>query len=293
MPLFSGFSLQIENAVYQKDGLYQRITIFDGEYNGAPARFLLQDKNTSAAKFLQSDELVFEYTKYYKLYEIFTPNPAQVLAIGAGAYSIPQALLNDLPNATIEVAEIEPGLFDLSKKYFGIQDNPRLHNITKDGRRMLHDSQKKYDFIFSDAYASLYSTPQHLTTQEFFTLAKEKMSENGLFVANVIGSIEPKPHSFALSEMKTFKSVFENSYFFATRSPNSPETQNLIFVGYNSDKIIDFNAPSIKNSQNPIISGLQEKLIDVNAIDFSQQYLLTDNFSPVDYLISKEFDTLN
>src|SRR3989344_4168291 len=286
------FSSNSQNIIYGKDSIYQKITIYDGVYNEKPARFLTQDRNSSAAEFIDSEELVFEYTKYYALYQITNPNIKEALAIGGGAYSVPKAILKDLPEVKVDVAEIDPLVFFLGKKYFGVPSDARLNNFSQDGRRMLYDSNKKYDVIFSDAYSSLYSTPQHLTTQEFFKIAKERLSNNGIFIANVIGSLNPIKQSFALSEIKTFKSVFSNSYFFAVNSPSSQKLQNIIFVGYKGNNKIDFNSPEIKNNKNYIISGLSYKKIDVSKFDFSSYPILTDDFAPVDYLMSKEFKNI-
>ncbi len=290
--LVNFFEANAENVIYQQDSLYQKVVVHEGVYAGRPTRFLLQDRNTSAAMFLDSEELVYPYTKYYALYQLFNPDPKEILAIGGGAYSVPKAVLADLPNANVDVAEIDPLIFELGKMYFNVPDDFRLHNFAQDGRRFLHDTSKKYDFIFSDAYASFYSTPEHLTTQEFFTLAKNKLSDGGVFIANVVGSLGEKPQSFAFSEMKTFKSVFENSYFFAVNSADSLHIQNLIFVGYNGNNIIDFNSAQITKSKNPIIAGLPEKIIDTKNINLSQYPILTDNFAPVDYLISREFQNI-
>ncbi len=276
--------------VYNRDGLYQKIVIYDGTYNHQPARFLLQDRNSSAAEFLHSDQLAYEYTKYYALYQLFNPNIRQVLAIGGGAYSVPKALLHELPNAQIDVAEIEPSLFAIDQKYFNVPSDSRLHNMVEDGRRLLVDSGKKYDMIFSDAYSSFYSTPEHLTTQEFFRLAKSRLSDKGVFIANVIGNLSLKEDSFFLSEIKTFQSVFGNSYFFAVVSPSLATGQNIIFVGYNGMDKLDVASPKIKEDKNPIISGLANRQIDISKFNLSSQPILTDNFAPVDYLIAKELE---
>jgi spermidine synthase len=272
--------------LYSAEGLYQKIMVYDGQYLGQPARFLMQDRNPSAGEFLHSDELAFGYTKYYILYKIFNPDAKEALMIGGGAYSVPKALLVDSKDIHIDVAEIEPSLFDVAKRYFNVPVTPRLTNAVEDGRRLLVDSPKPYDLIFSDAYASLYSTPSHLTTQEFFTLAKNKLTPDGVFIANVIGSLAPKQPSLLLSEIKTFKAVFPNSYFFAVISPESEALQNVIFVGNNSSKRIDFKA--LAQESNPIMKGLAAKQIDISAIDFLPYSLLTDDFSPVEYLTAKE-----
>ena len=279
-------------ALYSRDALYQKITIYDGQHMGRPARFLMQDRNSSAAALINSDALAYEYTKYYALYQIFNPDIKEAFMIGGGAYSVPKALLSDLPGATIDVAEIEPSLFTLSQQYFNVPDEARLRNFVEDGRRFLADSQKKYDLIFSDAYSSIYSTPSHLTTLEFFTLAKNKLSGRGLFIANVIGSLsDKKSTSLALSEIKTFKTVFPNSYFFAVVSPQSTDLQNIIFIGYNGANLIDVDSPEIRGNKNPIISGLAQKEIDVSKLDFSLYPVLTDDYSPVEYLTFKALES--
>ena len=96
--------------LYQKDGVYEKITIQDGVWGLWPARFLFQDKSYSAAMYLNSNELVFDYTKYYSLYELINPTATKALVIGGGAYSIPKALLQDSPDMHVDVAEIEPSL---------------------------------------------------------------------------------------------------------------------------------------------------------------------------------------
>jgi hypothetical protein len=206
------------------------------------------------------------------------------LIIGGGAYSIPKVLLKELPNALVDVSEIEPSLFSLSKKYFEVPDTPRLKNYTEDGRRLLQDSTKKYDFIFSDVYYSFFSVPAHFTTQEFFKISKEKLSTNGVFIASMIGDLSRQEPSLIMSEIKTFKTIFPNSYFFAVSSPKIIDSQNIVFVGYNSNKIIDLESPQIIKHPDKIIHSLKEKAISTNRFELSTYPILTDNFSPVEYL---------
>ena len=272
-----------DNIIYSRDSVYGKIDIFDGEYRGKPVRFLQQDKSISGAKFLDSDELVFDYTKYYELYKIFKPEIRQALVIGGGTYSIPKALLAGQPQAGIDVAEIEPSLFALGEKYFNVPNDSRIKNYSQDGRRFLYETKKQYDFIFSDVYYSLFSIPAHFTTEEFFKIARAKLSEDGIFLANLIGNLKDEQPSLILSEMKTFQSAFPNSYFFAVSSPASGGAQNIIFAGYNSDKKIDFT----KIGKNKFIPDLEQKLIDIKKFDLNSQPKLTDNYSPVEYLTAR------
>jgi spermidine synthase len=283
--VFSAF--KSDGVVYSRDGIYEKITVYDGEYAGRPARFFQQDSSLSGVMFLNSDELAVDYTKYYALYKVFKPDVKDALVIGGGAYSIPKALLKDLPDAVVDVAEIEPSLYELAQKYFNVAENERLNNRAEDGRRLLHDTEKKYDLIFSDVYYSLYSIPAHFTTKEFFKIAKDKLNADGVFIANLIGDLSRQEPSFIMSEMKTFQAVFPNSYFFAVNAPDESGTQNIIFAGYNSDKKIDLNGKKIINDENPIIKSLAKKAVNPERFELSDYPILTDDFSPVEYLAAK------
>jgi len=280
-------------ATFVKDGIYEQITIFDVEYRAKSARFLNLDNSNSAAMFINSSELVFDYTKYFVVAEIFSDEIENVLAIGGGAYSVPKAVLKKYPDASVDVSEIEPSLFGLAKKYFRLVDSPRLINYVKDGRRFLYDTDKEYDLIFSDVYYSLYSIPTHMTTREFFELAKSKLSDDGVFIANLIGAISPQPHSLFFSEAKTFRSVFPKAYFFATDNPSSNEAQNIIFVGYNGDKVVNFESEKVTTHDDPLIRSLNEKLIDITKFDLSSYPVLTDNYAPVEFLTAQDIRVAN
>jgi spermidine synthase len=281
--------------LYTEDGVYQKITIYDGQYAGRPTRFFQQDENSAGAgegaMFLDSDDpadLVYDYTRYYSLYKIFHPHIRNALVIGAGAYSVPKALLQELPDAAVDVVDIEPSLFSLAKRYFKVPENQRLQNHVEDGRRFLRDSNQKYDLIFADVYYSFFSVPPHFATQEFFAIAKQKLSANGILVCNVIGDLSRQQPSLIMAEIKTFQTVFPNSYFFAVAWPERTDSQNVMLVGYNSDTRMDLNSPSFLTNRDALIRSLASKVIDVERrFDLSPYPILTDNFSPIEFLTAK------
>lgn len=278
------------SVLYHKDGVYETIMIYDTTYKERPTRFFLQDQSFSSAMFLDTEDptdLALEYSKYYELYQVFKPDVTHALVIGGAAYSLPKALLAKLPEASVHVSEIEPSLFELAKRYFNLTDNPRLTTFTEDGRRVLARSTVQYDLIFGDAYHSLYSVPSHLTTQEFFSLVKEKLTDGGVFVGNFIGDLAQEDQSFILSEIKTFKSVFPNSYFFAVDSATQTAPQNIIFIGYKSDRTVDFSAAPFTDHANPLFRTLNEKAIHLKNFDLSRYPILTDNFSPAEYMAAQ------
>jgi len=270
--------------LYLKDGVYGRIAVYDAVFKGRPARILAQDDGFSSGSYSDSDELAFDYTKYYSLYEVFDVEVNNALFIGGGAYSVPNRLIKELPEVRVDVVEVEPDLFDISKTYFRVSDSPRLNNIILDGRRYLHDTDKSYDLIFADAYASVYSVPVHLATREFFQLAYNNLNPNGIFLANIIGDLDRNGPSLVYSEMKTFNEVFKNSYFFAVDDPNSGKPQNIIFVGVKNDNKLGFRSPAVLRSDSETVRNLEKHLINLSGVTWSNYPTLTDDFAPTEYL---------
>lgn len=278
---------QNPNLIYKKDGVYQEITVIDSQYQDRPVRLLYQDNIVSSGMYKDSDELLFDYSRYYEVYKIFKPEIKNFMLIGTAAYTIPKEIGRALPEAEMDLVDIEPGLLDIAVKYFDFQKTDKVHDYIDDGRRFLYTSQKKYDYIFGDAYSSLYSIPSHLTTLEFFETVRDKLSEGGIFVANFIGSLEDNEKSLTLSQIKTFQRVFPNSYFIAVDDPNSLDIQNIMFIAYNSDQIIDLKDAQNSSKLDPAIAtAIGENLIDISVYDIDSHALLTDNYSPVEHLTS-------
>jgi spermidine synthase len=281
-----------ETVVHRSDGVYQQITVYEGAYYGRPARFLLLDRSESGAMFLDSDDpkdLVYDYTKYYALYKIFTPRLRQALVLGGGAYSIPKALLAEAPDVEVDVAEIEPSFFGLAQRYFGTVPSPRLRNHVQDGRRFLQDAPRSYDLIFGDVYYSYFSVPPQFTTHEFFALAKARLNPEGVFIANMIGDLSRREPSLIMAELKTFQEVFPNSYFFAVDAVDKVNlVQNITLVGFNSSRRVDVTAPPVTTHPDELIRFLRFKALDVDRrFELSSYPVLTDDYSPVEYLTAR------
>src|SRR5665213_1211573 len=104
----------------------------------------------------------------------------------------------------------------------------------------------------------------------------------------MIGDLSRQQPSLIFAEIKTFQSVFPNSYFFAVDSPEKTYSQNIMLVGYKSETKIDFDSPPVTTSKDPFIRFLGYKAIDVShRFDLSPYPILTDNFSPVEYLTAE------
>src|SRR3989344_184944 len=84
------------NIIFEADSNYQKIYVTDSieRRTGRPVRFLRTSILAQSGKYLDSDELLFEYINQLTLIGHFKPNAEKVLFIGGGGYSLPSYLLN-------------------------------------------------------------------------------------------------------------------------------------------------------------------------------------------------------
>jgi spermidine synthase len=273
------------STVYSADGLYERIIIRDISYRGRSARILLQDRNINSGMFLDDGRMAFDYTRYFDLYRLFVPRLKNVLAIGGGAYSVPKAILRDQPAARVDVAEIEPALFDLAQRYFGLPNDERLHNHVLDGRRFLQDSARRYDLVFLDVYRSFASVPMQFATREFFRLVNDRLEDDGVLIANYYGSLAVDTRPLILSLLKTMRSEFAHVYLLATADPASEELQNFIFVARRSalaGDVVDLREARQVDFSYPELRRVAELELSPGGRELSDARVFSDDYAPVE-----------
>ena len=270
--------------VYQNDGLYEQLTVQDIQLNNRATRILLQDRNVNSGMYLDNGRMAFDYTRYFDLYRLFTPGLDRALAIGGGAYSVPKAILRDHPSAYVDVAEIEPDLLNIAHNYFGLPHSERLDNHIMDGRRYLYETRHRYDLIFMDVYRSFAAVPMQFATREFFELARNKLDDDGVFIANYFSSLAEETRPVILSVYKTMETVFPILYVFATIDPDSEVLQNFIYVGLK--KPVPINAEGIARAGfvYPELGTIPEKLYRPDPALIDAAALFTDDYAPVEYL---------
>jgi spermidine synthase len=272
--------------VFAADGLYERIVIRDIAHHGRTARILLQDLSVSGGLYLDDGSMAFDYTRYFDLYRLFVPELKTALAIGGGTYSVPGSILMHSPRAIVDVAEIDPSLHALAIRYFGLPENPRLRNHVMDGRRFLHDTRERYDLIFSDAYSSFISAPPQFATLEFFRLARSRLTEDGVLIANFYGSLAPDARATIYSALKTMRAAFPQVYVIATVSPQSEVLQNFILVGHNAsnpDRRIDLRRAAAVDFSYPMLKGVAALELRATDAMLDAHPVLTDDYAPVEY----------
>lgn len=260
------------------DTAYNRLWLEHGldRATGQPTLLLQTDPSgAQSGRFLDSDEILFDYAKYYLLSEHFRPDARRFLMLGGAAYTFPTYYLNRHSEAEMTVVEIDPSMTAVAQEYFGlVPDRPGLKIEHQDARVFLNNATGTYDTIYGDAFGSYSTVPYQLTTLETVKHMNRLLDDNGLVILNLISAIEGDRGQFLRAEYATFKQVFPQVLLFAVASDDGAKTQNLILVASKSRQPLDLKSP--KPEIQRLLSRRWTKPIETDLP------VLTDDFAPVE-----------
>ncbi len=110
--------------------------------------------------------------------------PQRIAALGTAGGTVPRAFAHYFPATLIDAVDIDPELFKIGRRYFGLQERPQLREFAEDARPFLRRTGQRYDSIFVDAYRQPY-IPFYLTTREFFELVRDRLRPGGSVIINI------------------------------------------------------------------------------------------------------------
>jgi len=203
--------LAAQTLVHSERSLYREVLVY--EQNGERCMcFTRQCRigRQSCINLQDPHRFALNYTRMMMAGTLFMgPAPKRLLIVGLGGGSIPTALAEVLPDAQIDVVEIDPAVTRVAKRYFGFKDGPKMRVIEMDGRvyvkRAIREGTK-YDAILLDAFDHEY-IPEHLLTKEFLEEVKSLLTPQGVLVGNTFSSSRLYDH-----ESTTYASVFKTFY---------------------------------------------------------------------------------
>lgn len=170
------------------------------------------------------NKFVMNYTKMMMSALFLNPQPKSILIVGLGGGTLPRALAQLLPDARIDVVEIDPAVVRVAARYFDFKATERMQIAEMDGRVFVRKAQRegrRYDLIMLDAFDHEY-IPEHLLTREFLQEVASLMTPNSVLAANTFSSSRLYEH-----ESTTYSAVFgtyynlrrDNRVVLAMRSP--------------------------------------------------------------------------
>ncbi|HXG85238.1 MAG TPA: fused MFS/spermidine synthase [Pyrinomonadaceae bacterium] len=262
------------------DTEYSRVQIFQtiDRKSGRKIRAIATDPFfIQSAIFPDSDEMVLDYARYYHLLRYFKPDFRHTLMIGGAGYSFPREYLRRYEKAKIDVVEIDPQMTEIARKFFRLEDNPRLKIVHEDGRVFLNRVEsKKYDAVLLDAFGSLFSVPFQLTTIEAVREIERALKDDGIVIFNLGGAIKGDASLFLQAEYKTYAAVFPHVHLFKINADYTDEQlQNLVIVALKEKN----SAPPPANDAEiaNLLTHLYKREISL------ETNILTDDLAPVEY----------
>ena len=236
--------------------------------------------------------LQYSYTKVYAaVTEELSKNKEKLSAmvIGGGGYVYPRYLKKVRPGSRIDVVEIDPAVTNAAMEAFGLERNTTINTINVDARNYVDKlfEQKRngnqipqYDFIYEDAIND-YSVPFQLVTQEFNDKISELLSNDGVYMINMIDIFDSG--LFLGSVINTLEKTFPHIYVVADIQSHSIRNT---FIIISAKRTLDLkNILSQYKGGELKIWYLDDS--DINMLKEKTRHLiLTDNYCPVENLLA-------
>ena len=270
--------------IYEHESFYHRIQIVEDGAGPARRRLLKLDSTHEGGMQPETGALVLPYQHFWRLGMLPERPIKSALFIGAGAFGMPEEVSRLFPEASVDVAELDPAVIEAGRKYFKLDEHPRVIAHAGDARHFVRThSDKKWDLIFGDAYNGRHAIPAHLTTQEFFQLISDRLTPEGVYLMNVITSVQGSKSELLASMLATLKQVFPHIEVFAL-SGQRDEPQNIILMASHKDLspyVVDRHYPMGSWQARLVAHHLPQRLLPPPGT------VITDDFNPVDAIIAR------
>jgi spermidine synthase len=229
----------------------------------------------SVYDMLDRGSLAARYTRYMTIAAAYASTFERGAFVGLGGGRTASYLVDSFPQLSLDVAELDPEVIRLAKKYFGVKESERMKISAQDGRIFMTRSKASYDAVFLDAYRGPF-VPFHLLTREYFEIIKRHLRPGGVVAQNV------EPTTMVLdSAIRTIGAVFKNVETYEAGG-------NVVIIAYDGEPV-----PPAKLRERAAALTRKHKLrYDLVELlgarrDIRPQAgakLLTDDFAPVEML---------
>src|SRR5712691_10709106 len=174
-----------QTVIYEKPSRYNTIIVTEDHSGLRTLLFESGGSRQSVVKPGDPDHLELPYARVALAGLALCEEPRRILVVGLGGGTLPMFLRKHYPNAAIDVAQIDPDVVDVAKKFFGFREDERMQVHVGDGRRFIENvRQPQYDVIYLDAFGA-YNVPEHLATQEFLRAVRRAVVPSGVAIGNV------------------------------------------------------------------------------------------------------------
>jgi spermidine synthase len=198
-----------QTVIYEKPSAYNTIIVTEDHKGLRTLLFERGGGRQSVVKPGDPDHLELAYARVALAGLALCQQPLRILVVGLGGGSLPMFLRKHYPGVAIDVAEIDPDVVEVAKKYFGFREDERMHAHIGDGRQFIESArQADYDIIFLDAFGAR-DVPKQLTTLEFLQITRRALKPGGVVVSNVW---RPASNPLYDAMVRTHQEAFEELF---------------------------------------------------------------------------------
>lgn len=173
------------------------------------------------------------------------PDPRDALVICFGTGQTANALRKENPQS-LTIVDINENVYkmaDYFKSNERVLQDPRVNSLVMDGRAFLRRTEKKFDVITLEPMPPTFAGVNALYSREFYELAKEKLTENGVIAQWLPFHLVSLYHSASIS--RSFSEVFPNSILWI-----DPQSLTGILLGSKDEKtLLGQNFPGLKRNR--------------------------------------------
>ncbi len=214
--------------------------------------------------------------------------PRNAFVIGLGVGILPRLLSEKAPEIATTTVEIDPEVVRVATDWFGFRPDANDRVLVGDGRALLEREKGPWDAIFLDAYFS-DSIPFHIATREFFELCRQRLSSDGVFAANLGGTLMGPDQRLFWAMLRTVREVFPNVAILSTELSGGKSRfyGNVILVASRSpdrlsrDRVLAEGARVAAALREPAVEDWARRLYE-GGPKVTDVPILTDSFSPTE-----------
>ncbi len=247
------------------------------------------------------------------------PRAESMLVVGFGGgvalESVPESV------SSVDVIELEPQVLQANRFYGDRRqnnplDDPRINIVVNDARSALSLTDKKYDAIVSQPSHPWTAGASHLYTREFMQLAREHLTEDGVFLqwmnATFVDDFLLKALSASMLDVFSYVRMYQvdpgTLFFMGSEQPLDPERQMartglplsddvltyleegvgapedlLVALTMDQEKLEEFSAgaPPITDNRNYMATVSSRVLDDGTALNQFSFYDLVKGYDPL------------
>jgi spermidine synthase len=220
----------------------------------------------------------------------------RALVIGGGGATLPRAwAASPAPRAaSVTSIELDPVVASVADDKMWAGQQSRLTTLIGDGRAVVRSLPQAdtFDVILMDAYRTR-SVPPHLVTREFAALVAPRMSDNGVYLSNVID--RSSTPSLALSVARTLAQTFPVVDIWVAGGEQEGTT-NYVVAAWKSRR--SAHRPQFESVTASVMKAgetVQSRIVEWRRVDATAAakvwpeacaVVLTDDWAPVDRLIA-------